>query len=646
LKQESEYNVAFRLLCKNGEYRWFRARGKAEFDEEGTPLQMAGGLEDIHEKKSLEFENQRLLDVFDSTFDMVVQITSDLNVTYLNEAFRRQIHISGPVESASLKQLHTEKQLRVLKDKVVPALLKDNVWRGELGVKAFSGNELPCSCIAIAHLGNNGKPEFYTCVYRDITDAKKYELAVRGLSVGIWDWDIVTDDLYWSPRFREIIGVPEDQELVNDDFESRLHPQDKDRVLAVVDRHLQQGCPYNIEYRLRHRDGHFVWVKSMGQASWNHEKQPLRMVGSVEDITERKEKEMIIKEKTDFLELIFANSPTILFVKDEAFRIVEANERFLELYPESERDKVIGHYSVEGYSEEEAKEFLKYDQQAFDEGYSDVTETIDFPDGKTRTLYTQKVRFTNGKGDAFILGIAFDVTDREELIKRLQASNRDLDEFAYVASHDLKAPLRVIDNASRWLVEDLGDDLDEDSLENLQLVRSRAVRMEKLLDDLLEYSRIGRKTDQRYQEQVSGTELLADVLLLVDKPDGFNIKISPGFADVTVNCMPLQQIFINLINNAIKHHNSEQGVVEIDVTEEPNHYLFSVKDDGPGIAEEYHERVFGMFQTLKSRDRVEGSGMGLAMVKKHVDSKGGKISLDSQEGKGCLFKIRWPKLTS
>ena len=249
------------------------------------------------------------------------------------------------------------------------------------------------------------------------------------------------------------------------------------------------------------------------------------------------------------------------------------------------------------------------------------------------------------------LGVIEDITERkraeeerEELIEQLRTSNKDLDEFAYVASHDLKAPLRVIDNASSWLMEDLGKALEGDDLENLQLIRGRTARMEKLLDDLLEYSRIGRKTDQRYSERMSGDTLLEDVLLLVNKPEGFTIQVSPQFADIAVNCMPLEHIFINLINNAIKHHDRDKGLIEIDVKDEARYYQFSVKDDGPGIPEKYHDKVFGMFQTLKSRDRVEGSGMGLAMVKKHVESVGGSVLLESEEGKGSIFTIKWPKL--
>jgi two-component system, LuxR family, sensor kinase FixL len=247
-------------------------------------------------------------------------------------------------------------------------------------------------------------------------------------------------------------------------------------------------------------------------------------------------------------------------------------------------------------------------------------------------------------------GIVRDITKKKqaeaETLKYMQAlerSNRALDEFAYAASHDLKAPLRVIDNASRWLEEDLVEHLTPETQENMRMLRGRVKRMEKLLDDLLEYSRIGRKTDEHYDERISGDVLINGVLALLPPADNFNVLVEPAFAGIQVNCMPLQQILLNLIGNAIKHHDKQQGCIEVTVDDCGDEYSFAVKDDGPGIAPEFHQRIFKMFQTLKPRDQVEGSGMGLTMVQKHIEVFGGSISLESSEGRGSTFRFTWPK---
>lgn len=254
-------------------------------------------------------------------------------------------------------------------------------------------------------------------------------------------------------------------------------------------------------------------------------------------------------------------------------------------------------------------------------------------DGTPKNFIVQIQDITDSKNAA---------REKETLIEKLQQSNKELDQFAYVASHDLKAPLRVIDNASRWLEEDLKD-LDEESKENLALLRGRVVRMEKLLDDLLEYSRIGKKLNDKYEQSVSGKELMENILLLTDLPKGFTIQIDPTIETLQFKRMPLQQILFNLIGNAIKHHNQDQGTIEVKVEEYDEYIDFSISDDGPGIPMEFQERVFTMFQTLKPRDQVEGSGIGLAIAKKQIEHFGGTLLLISEEGKGCTFRFTWPK---
>ena len=233
--------------------------------------------------------------------------------------------------------------------------------------------------------------------------------------------------------------------------------------------------------------------------------------------------------------------------------------------------------------------------------------------------------------------------EREKLVEKLVRSNRELEEFAHVAAHDLKAPLRVIDNASKWIEEDLGDDLNEETVENLGLLRGRARRMERLLDDLLDYARINRLEDARYHQPISGENLMAEVLDLLEIPPDFRITVSKSFNAAEFHRMPLQQIMTNLIGNAIKHHQSEAGLVEIGLTELEDYYSISVRDDGPGIEAAYHETVFRMFQTLRPRDQVEGSGMGLAVVKKHIELFGGRIEVQSDPRRGATFVFTWPK---
>ena len=226
--------------------------------------------------------------------------------------------------------------------------------------------------------------------------------------------------------------------------------------------------------------------------------------------------------------------------------------------------------------------------------------------------------------------------------RELERSNQELDQFAYVASHDLKAPLRVIQNMSSWLEEDLDDKLTEKDRKHMNMLRSRVQRMEKLLDDLLEYSRVGRLKDDAHSEIISGRTLIEDILELLAPPPSFTIDVAAEFDTIHVTRMPLQQVLYNLINNAIKHHDRDSGTIAVNVERLSGQLRFTVSDDGPGIAPQYQEQIFDMFSTLKPRDEVEGSGMGLAIVRKTIELLGGRIEVSSGDERGATFTFTWP----
>lgn len=224
----------------------------------------------------------------------------------------------------------------------------------------------------------------------------------------------------------------------------------------------------------------------------------------------------------------------------------------------------------------------------------------------------------------------------------LEKRTKELEHFAYVASHDLKAPLRAIANLSQWIEEDISEQLDEENLHQLQLLRGRVHRLEGLIEGLLQYSRAGRLNAK--PEWVDTTLLLRQVIDAIQPPPQFTIEIAPGMPCLLTERLPLQLVFTHLIENAIKHHPTSAGTVRINFQEQSDAYQFAVEDNGAGIAPQFHERVFVIFQTLKSRDQAEHTGIGLAIVKKLIETKGGIIQLESQEGHGAKFAFTWPKL--
>jgi signal transduction histidine kinase len=196
-------------------------------------------------------------------------------------------------------------------------------------------------------------------------------------------------------------------------------------------------------------------------------------------------------------------------------------------------------------------------------------------------------------------------------------------------------------NLAQWIEEDLGEHATEEIRGQLELLRGRAHRMEALIDGILQYSRVGRSDDK--VEPVDVGELLEEVVdLLAPQPDAL-VTIAPGMPTLTTERVQLGQVFANLIGNALKHHEGPGASVQVTARDLGRFYEFAVADNGPGIAPQYHERVFGIFQTLASRDRVEGSGLGLALVKKMVEHQGGQVRLASAVGQGATFTFTWPK---
>ena len=189
-----------------------------------------------------------------------------------------------------------------------------------------------------------------------------------------------------------------------------------------------------------------------------HQKTMLKLVAKdvVSQLELRRKNQQLSKLK-DLYHMITENNPDLIFAKDSDLKILHANSAFLSLYPEELRDKVIGYTTLEKYNDAEAEAFLVQDKLAFEQGKTETIEKIAFPSGEIRTLFTTKTRFEDDQGNAYILGVARDVTEREALIEKLKKSNADLDEFAYIASHDLKAPLNAIKRLASWIEEDAAD---------------------------------------------------------------------------------------------------------------------------------------------------------------------------------------------
>lgn len=271
-----------------------------------------------------------------------------------------------------------------------------------------------------------------------------------------------------------------------------------------------------------------------------------------------------------------------------------------------------------------------------------------------RCWFNLRITRYPGDGPARVIVSHEDITARceaEEALRRrveelaamtltLERRNTELDQFAYVTSHDLKAPLRGIANLSRWIEEDLEEAISPEVAGQFDLLRGRVSRMDAMIEGILQYSRIGRT--EVAPQSVDVKALLTDVIDLLHPPPGVAITLDDDMPLLLTQRLSLQQVFQNLLSNAIKHHDKPGGCIHVGVRCYAGGHEFSVTDDGPGIAPKYHDNIWMLFQTLQARDKVENTGVGLALVKKIVEGQGGTVGVTSEEGQGATFRFTWP----
>jgi PAS domain S-box-containing protein len=240
------------------------------------------------------------------------------------------------------------------------------------------------------------------------------------------------------------------------------------------------------------------------------------------------------------------------------------------------------------------------------------------------------------------LAVVTDISERNRLILSLQQANAHLEEFTYVASHDLKSPLRGISDLLEWIIEDLGTDTLPAISNNIDRIKIRINRMERLIEDLLVYARAGKRTKE--SALVDIPSLFSGIIEMHLVPDNFKIISSVNIKEIQAAKTPLETVLRNLFSNALKHHDGLDPCIELTAEPSGSYCLFQIKDNGPGIPAAAHDRVFRLFQTLNNSET--SSGIGLALAKRLTESHGGQIELViNDHARGCVFRVWWPRFS-
>lgn len=226
---------------------------------------------------------------------------------------------------------------------------------------------------------------------------------------------------------------------------------------------------------------------------------------------------------------------------------------------------------------------------------------------------------------------------KEKLIAELDNANRELKDFAYIVSHDLKAPLRAIGSISQWIYADYADKIDDDGKMQLDLLLNRVNRMQALIEGVLSYSRVTRVKEEN--ELMDLNKVVHEAIEMIAPPEKFKITVDKNLPVVSFGPTRILQIFENLLSNAVKYNDKEVGEIHIRCQDLGNEWELSVSDNGPGIEEKYYDKIFQIFQTLKARDEYESTGIGLTIIKKIIESNGGRITVKSVPGEGITFNF-------
>ncbi len=474
-------------------------------------------------------------------------------------------------------------------------------------------------------------------------------LVLKGANDGWWDWDLVSGNLYYSPRWWSMLGygnceLPVDSHL----WRRLLHPGDSSHAEAAFGSALQgTENSYEVEFRLRHKDGHFVPVLSRGYVLRDSGGQPIRVSGTDMDLSERKRAENALRASEAKLRAMFELSPLGMIRNAMDGRFLEANQAFLAIVG---RDldglNALGYWELtpERFAGEEQHQLAALRSR---HAYGPYEKDYIHSSGRLVPVRLRGVLITGKDGESSIWSIVEDISEQRAVAKALVAkseelarSNADLEQFAYVASHDLREPLRMVSSYVSLLERRYADVLDSDGREFIAFARDGAARLDHLVLDLLEFSRVKRQ-DEAMVPASAAAAITAALEILDDAVTsaGGSVVVAPDMPMVLAAPVQLQRVFQNLIGNALKYRHPDCAPI-VRVSAAPGgdgEWVFTIADNGIGIAPEYSERIFGIFQRLHTHQQYEGTGIGLAICRSIVERHGGRIWVESIPGDGAAF---------
>ncbi len=672
----TDYSTEYRVVWADGTVRWLTGFGRFHYDSNDLAIRMTGVIFDVTERQAALLDSQQTAQAlreserrYRALVEAMAKITWN---TTADGAFQGEQPSWGAFTGQSyaeyagcgwMEAIHPDDRAHT-QGLWAAAVTNLTLFEVEHRLRRFDGEYRDMSVRGIPILRSNGSVQEWIGVHTDITDRKQAELArqqsehryralIDATTQIVWntsaDGHFVTEQPSWSAftgqSFEEYQGWG---------WSAAFHPNDRVRIDERWLTSLANLTTFEMEQRLRRADGQYRHMSVRGIPILNADGSVREWVGVHTDITDRIHAELALRESEARFRSTFEQAGMGIAHVGLSGRWLFVNDKICEMTGYTKAELLNSNFQDITYPDD-----LPQDRENIRQILAGEIQVVKFEKRYLHKLghviwinLTGTLRYDEAGNPLYFIASFEDINDRKQAEFTLQAQtielaktstqlklrNQELERFSYVVSHDLKAPLRAIANLSQWIEDDLEGEVDPTIQKHLDLMRSRVHRMEALIDGLLEYARVGNT--QASLETISVDRLLAEIVDSISIPDSFTIELPSALPPITTNRILLHQVLANLVGNAYKHHDRSDGHIRVTAKPDANIWEFTVIDDGRGIASEYQERIFGIFQTLADPDK-KNTGIGLSIVKKIVEERGGKISIDSQVGIGTTFCFTW-----
>lgn len=671
VEKNKPYDVEVKIKTAKGNEKWVRTMGIPEF-KDGVLIKVFGNTQDITKRKNAQIKltetEQRLRDIIEHSTNLFYNHDTEGVLNYLSP---QSINFLGYKPEDAMQQWtdfitdHPENEIGF-------GITQKAIETGEiqpsydLQLKRKDG-ELIWAKVTEAPVLKDGRVVGMVGSLTDITDQKIFEeklidankklTATQKIAkVGSWEVDLQNgNNVFWSDVTNTIFGVDDDYEPVLEScfnfFETESRQQFQDAFYNTIDK----GSPFDLELEISTPAGDKKWVRCIAEAELENNKC-VKIAGSIQDVTEKKVSSIELENRNQFIETTLNNLPIGIAVNTiSEGKATLFNKKFTDIYGwPVEKLKDIDTFFESVYPDPKYREQIK--SQILSDLTSGDPERMQWTSIEITTKTGEK-RVVNAKNiplfdQDLMISTVLDVTkekaaeneliqlnrDLEKHAKELAISNAELEQFAYVASHDLQEPLRMVNSFLTQLEKKYGDQLDDKAKKYIHFAVDGSKRMRQIILDLLNYSRVGKKTFMNTQIDIN--QLMEELTVLekttINETDA---KVTwDDLPEITAAEVPVRQLFQNLINNALKYHKPNvPPKIHISCKTLADAWQFSIEDNGIGIDEEYQESIFTIFQRLHTQEEYAGTGIGLAIAKKIVENHEGKIWVDSKNNAGSTF---------